>query len=145
VLDLQVTDHFWQNKYLSAKESYSWMVIHKIPTPIRVLFMTLQQMPLFHNISIHSLWKVQKVNYILRVHLPETPPRLLYTIFRENLAYFILQADANLVEWKIDHLHHAQRNPMLSYYERNWALCYKTKLQTLYIYENSWYSSRRLL
>ena len=133
MLDLQVTDHYWQNKYLRAKESYIWMVIHKIPRPIRVLFMTLQQMPIFHNISIHSLWKVQKVNYLVRVHLPETPSQLIYSTSRENLKDFMLLADEYQVERTIDTLHYVQRSQMLSYPKGNWALSYKTKLQTLCI------------
>ena len=61
VLDLQVKQDFfdaWQNEYLSTKELYIWMFIHKIPRPTRVLFLTLQQFPVLRNISIHSICNV---------------------------------------------------------------------------------------
>ena len=136
-MDLQVTDHYWQNKYISAKELYTWMLIHKIPRPTRVLFMTFQQIPFLRNISIHSLCNVQKVDYIVRLHFPEVPYDLIYTTDRDGIKFFMMPEDQDMVEDLIDALRKVGKPRGFTFYQKNWALCYKTKFQTIYMYNNS--------
>ena len=113
------------------------MLIHKIPRPTRVLFRTFQQIPYLRNISIHSLCNVQKVDYLVRMLFPEVPHDLIYTASRDGVKFFMMPVDQDMVEDLIHTLRKVEKRTGFTFFQTNWALCYKTKLQTIYMYNNS--------
>lgn len=74
---------------------------------------------------------MQKVDYLVRTYLPETPCDLTVNTSSHEVRYFFLPVGENSIEQIVYGLYIVHSSKISTYQEKKWTAWYKVKLQTI--------------